>query len=111
MTNKIFVCDEDINESGDDVPRVGEKGILSLVEVSKETKDKTQHLVDLTSLLIHTSCRKKYTRTQSIVADLKRALTSSESTEPARVRSSVSTFDFKKNCFFYVQSTHYFVLG
>lgn len=101
MSDKCFVCDKNIDKTGGDVTKVSEKGILSLIKASRDRGDnKSQHIVGLKSLLIHTSCRKRYTRIGTIVADMKRASTSSsEPTESVRMRSSLPKFNFKENCF------------
>ena len=58
------------------------------------------------TLLIHTECRKNYTRPQSIKAHLKRQApsTSSETPEPSTLRSKQLKFDFKTKCFFCAES-------
>lgn len=100
---KCFVCDGDIDESSDEVVRVAEKGIGSLISASRARGDeKSSQLRGITSLLIHKACRKRYTRPQSIAADAKRqaASTSSQPHETASLRSSSEQpFDFKTNCF------------
>lgn len=102
MNNKCFVCDGDIDKSSDDVTSVTEKGISILVKTSNERKDrKSSQLMGLTSLLIHKSCRKNYTRSDSIAAYLKRqaASTSSQPVETVSLRSSLSQFHFMTDCF------------
>lgn len=73
MTNKSFVCDGHIDESSDEVSRVIRDVIPFSVSASRERGDeKSSQLRGVKSLLIHKSCRKIYTRPQSIAVDAKR---------------------------------------
>lgn len=66
-TTKCPVCLNGVARESKDVCEVKEKGILGLVKASKERKDyKHESFRGLTSLLIHTSCRKNYTRADTI---------------------------------------------
>lgn len=105
MSEKCVICDQHFDDSGADVSRVSEKGLLSLSKASKERNDNKVHcFVGIKFLTVHTLCRKKYTRTDSIQADLKRqALASTsqpkeDSNKTVGLRSS-HKFDFKTKCF------------
>ena len=110
MAAKCFICEGDLNDSGVGVSRVGEKGLASLLTASIATNDNwCSQLRGLTSIKVHTFCRKKYTRTNSIVADVKRKSQTNTSLQPedddnqsVTLRSSTPTFDFKTMCFFFV---------
>jgi hypothetical protein len=100
MSSKCFVCDEEVTASSPDVSKVGEKGIVSLKKASQERGDgKISQLANVTSLLVHTLCRKNYTRTQSIAAFKKQEASTSAQPETSVLRSALPKFDFKKNCF------------
>lgn len=98
---KCPVCLDDVARGSKDVCEVREKGILGLVKASKERKDNNHESYrGLTSLLIHTSCRQNYTRTDPIKKYFREASTSKEETGPSQLRSSVPKFSFKSNCLF-----------
>lgn len=98
--NKCPVCDEDVVKGSKDVSEVKEKGILGHIKASKERNDdKYRSFFDSTSLLIHTSCRKNYTRTDTIKKDVRQASSSNEEAGPSQLRSSAPLFDFKNHCF------------
>lgn len=98
-TTKCPVCVEDIVKGSKDVSEVREKGILGLMKASKERKDdKHRGFYGLTTLLIHTSCRKNYTRIDTIKKDVRESSTSKEEAGPSQLRSSVPKFNFKNNC-------------
>jgi len=100
-TTKCPVCLNDVVRESKDVYDIKEKGILGLVKASKERKDdKHESFRGLTSLLIHTSCRKNYTRTDTIKKYVMEASTSQEETGSSQLRSSVPKFNFKSNCLF-----------
>lgn len=82
-------------------PKSKKKGLVGLIKASKERKDKNHlNLVGLTSLLIHTNCRKKYTRSDTIKKDIGEATASAAQYQSPKVRrSSAPAFDFKKICF------------
>lgn len=66
-TTKCPVCLNDVARGSNDVCEIKEKEILGLIKASKERKDdKHKSYRGLTSHLIHTSCRKNYTRTDTI---------------------------------------------
>lgn len=103
MTTNCFKCGENIDESMDEVSRITEKGIASLVRASNERGDqKSSQLRSIKSLIMHKICFKVYTRPQSIAADAKRKVASTSCQtldESVSLRSSTSPFDFKTNCF------------
>lgn len=104
-TNKCPVCVENVVNESKDASEVREKGILGLIKASKERKDeKHRSFRGSTSLLIHTSCCKNYTRTDTIKKDVREASTSKGETGPSQLRSSAPKFDFKNNC---LLCTHY----
>lgn len=101
-TTKCPVCVENVVKGSKDVSEVREKRILDLIKGSKERNDdKHQSFRGLTSLLIHTSCRKNYTRTDTIKKDVREAFTSKEEAGPSQLRSSAPKFNFKNNCLFW----------
>lgn len=106
-TTKCPVCVEDIVKGSKDVSEVREKGILGLMKASKERKDdKHRGFYGLTTLLIHTSCRKNYTRIDTIKKDVRESSTSKEEAGPSQLRSSVPKFNFKNNCLLCAQCTN-----
>lgn len=97
--NKCPVCDKDVVKGSKDVSEVKQKGILGLIKASKDRKDdKHQVFHALTSVLIHTNCRKNYTRPDTIKKDVRVASTSQEEAGSSQLRSSAPQFDFKTNC-------------
>ncbi|KAJ8872407.1 hypothetical protein PR048_026011 [Dryococelus australis] len=105
----VFICDQDLNELGIGVSRVGEKGIASLLRASTARNDsKVSQASGLTSLRVHTLCWKNYTRPGSIEFDVKRQHVASMSQpdydgQPVTVRSSLPTFDFETKCLFFTE--------
>ncbi|GBO39934.1 hypothetical protein AVEN_120113-1, partial [Araneus ventricosus] len=78
---------------------VGEKGIDGLIKVSIARKDGKHELFrGQKKIVLHASCRKKYTRSQSITRDLKIAVLDGQpltSSSTPCLRSSQLEFDFK----------------
>lgn len=99
MSSSCFVCDEKVTALSADVSKVGEKGIASLKRASLERGDgKSHQIANASSLLVHTLCRKNYTRTQSISALKKQEASTSTQPETLVLRSALPKFDFHKNC-------------
>lgn len=81
MSTKCPVCLNDVVRGSKVVCDVKEKGILGLVKASKERKDdKHESFRGFTSFLVHTICRKNYTRTDTIKKYVREASTSKEET-------------------------------
>lgn len=98
---KCPVCIKNVVRESKDVSEVKEKGILGLLKASKEREDhKHESFRGLKSLLIHTRCRKNYTRTDTIKKYVREASTSKEETGQSQLRSSIPKFNFKNNCLF-----------
>lgn len=90
-TNKCPVCVENVVNESKEASEVREKGILGLIKASKERKDeKHRSFRGSTSLLIHTSCCKNYTRTDTIKKDVREASTSKGETGPSQLPNSTS---------------------
>lgn len=99
MAEKCLLCE---NYVVTDKCDVGEKGIEGLIKASIARKDgKLELFRGQKNIVIHASCRKKYTRPQSITRDLKIAVLyqqpSISSSTPC-LRSSQLEFDFKSKC-------------
>ncbi|GBL89407.1 hypothetical protein AVEN_134174-1 [Araneus ventricosus] len=81
---------------------VGEKGIDGLIKASIARKDGKHELFKgQKKIVLHASCRKKYTRPQSITRDLKIAVLDKQpltSSSTPCLRSSQLEFDFKSKC-------------
>ncbi|GBM50317.1 hypothetical protein AVEN_9074-1 [Araneus ventricosus] len=81
---------------------VGEKGIDGLIKESIARKDGKHELFrGQKKIVLHASCRKKYTRPQSITRDLKMAVLDGQpltSSSTPCLRSSQLEFDFKSKC-------------
>lgn len=106
MANSCLICDELIDEN--DVSVVHEKGIKGLLNASVTRKDGKSSLFRwISSGVVHTSCRKRYTRPESVAADV-RSLGETESglgeaeAGPSGIcrRSYIPRFDFKEKCLF-----------
>lgn len=92
---KCVICGADI-ERGVDGTRVSEKGLQTLRKASLQRKDgKHENFEGVTSLIVHTSCRKQYTRPSSVKAAAKSPTTSTS----RDLRSSQDKFDFQTKCF------------
>lgn len=100
MTDRCLICNERVEK--DDSSQVGEKGIEGLVSASIARNDgKSEFFMGKTSGVVHTVCRKNYTRPQSIVSSRRSSGESEPGTSAGSTRrSSVPTFEFKKKCFF-----------
>ena len=73
MTEKCFICEEILEPSGIGVTVVRKKGIDSLLAASQARNDnKGSRVSHLSILKVHTSCRKNYTRADTIQAYLNR---------------------------------------
>ena len=81
------------------------EGMKNLIEASIQRKDALfDTLTNLSSVAVHTACRKNYTRKSSITAAMKTSasqatVTSSSQTLPT-LRSSLAPFNFKTACLF-----------
>lgn len=98
MAERCLVCDVPV-ESDRSVVR--EKGMEGLFKASIARKDgKSSVFENKTCGIVHNSCRKRYTRPQSVASDLKNAEVESHSSAGSCRRSKVPTFDFKTKCLF-----------
>lgn len=104
---KCFVCDGEVLKSEGDAVSVGMKGLQGLKEASLQRKDeKVKKLAWLTTLVMHASCRKEYTRKTSIEAYLKKSEEKSSerknepSTSGSVFISTPQSFDMKEQCLY-----------
>ena len=91
------------NECSDPLIKVTEKGLSSLTEFSKRRnedgiyqlliKSKTEN----TQVLAHENCSKRFND--------ERKLTTKSTKDTRDTRKSTSLFNWKQNCFFFLQST------
>lgn len=97
---KCLLCDK--NLSVEKTVNVRKKGVDTIIKSSESRKDgKSEILKGLSSVVVHVSCRKEYTREDSIKAALKNITESEASTSsPIKLRSSIPNFDFKKACLY-----------
>lgn len=100
MAEKCLICECDVVS---DLCNVGEKGIRGLVNASDLRKDgKAEGFRNQKHGVVHESCRKEYTRADSIKRFLREALSEqqpSTSHGAPRLRSAEVKFDFKTVCF------------
>ena len=101
MDDLCILCNDPLGPT--EVSHVTSKGQQSLVSASAERADGLeQRLSSATSLVVHTECRKNYTRKSSIES-LKRKSASVDCTDMSpklQLRSSLRKFDFKLDCLF-----------
>lgn len=97
-----LLCEE--NLSVGKTVNVKQKGLNTLIKSSERRKDgKSEKLGGLSSVIVHVSCRKDYTREDNIKAALKNITESEGSTispTKGKLRSSITSFDFKNACFY-----------
>lgn len=98
MTGKCVICNKDLTS---DSIKVSQKGIQALIKASKSRND-GKHIVlsGVESVVVHGSCRKRYTRSSTILADLREATSSAPSASTSQLRSSRPKFDFETKCLF-----------
>lgn len=106
MEENCLLCDK-ILCSPSGVTTVGLKGMRSLLLASERRKDNLgSKLRGIETIRLHTECRKKYTRDESITALQKQQSaadpsSSAQGSSLPQTRSSVKTlFEFKIKCFF-----------
>lgn len=98
MTDKCAICNKDVTS---DRCKVLEKGIQGLIRASKNRKDGKHILLSgAKSVVVHATCRKRYTRSSSIIADLRQSTPSTSSASTSGLRSSQPLFNFKLKCLF-----------
>ena len=99
MTEKCFICRNDIVS---DACHLSEKGIEGLIKASIARKDgNDEFFKNKKSIVLHVSCRKQYTRPQTIARDLKMDLSQQQSTASCStpsLRSAQTSFEFKRKC-------------
>ncbi|GBN06537.1 hypothetical protein AVEN_10689-1, partial [Araneus ventricosus] len=97
MAEKCSLCEDYVVT---DKCGVGEKGIDGLIKASIARKAGKHELFrGQKKIVLHASCRKKYTRPQSITRDLKIAVSDGQPlTSTPCLRSSQLEFDFKSKC-------------
>ncbi|GBL94270.1 hypothetical protein AVEN_16795-1 [Araneus ventricosus] len=104
MAEKCSLCEDYVVT---DKCGVGEKGIDGLIKASIARKDGKHELFrGQKKIVLHASCRKKYTRPQSITRDLKIAVLDGQpltSSSTPCLRSSQLEFDFKSHLEFAVK--------
>ena len=103
--NACILCNEELGTT--EVAAVGEKGRKTLVASSCKRKDGLEEALQNTSpLKVHISCRKKYTRENTIIASLKRKSDGdvTHDDENPSLRSAHGTFDIKQDCLFCSES-------
>lgn len=98
---KCPLCDQDIKREIEEITEVGKKGIIGLVNASKRRNDnKHKHFQSATKLFVHTSCRKDYTRSETISKDARVSNYPPSEPGPSTSRISTPQFNFKICCFF-----------
>lgn len=95
MPERCLICDETV-ESDRSVVR--ERGMQGLLRASIARHDgKKDRFKNETRGVVHSSCRKNYTRADTIAAVLRNEPSTSQACSR---RSSAPEFDFKAKCFF-----------
>lgn len=113
MSEDCSLCGERLGAVN--VCRIAEKGVRGLVNASIARKDGKQEIFkDKKSLVVHASCRKNYTRPDSIAASLKREKSTQDiqlipPSSPESLRSRQVQFQFKTKCFFCAEDIHGFI--
>lgn len=80
---------------------VKQKGLNTVIKSNERRKDGISgKLRGLSSVILHVSCRKDYTRENNIKAALKKITESKGSPIKGKLRSSIPSFDFKNACFY-----------
>ena len=89
-------CGESLNQENKPTTTVS-RGLQTIVDKSVEYGDGLHtKLTDCSSIIVHTDCRKNYTRRAS-----KRFNTDNITPEtPTSLRSAMQEFEFKSDCFF-----------
>ena len=107
MSICCIICSEELGSNNDDdIVNIGDKGKNTLILASISRGDGLQEKIEKSSpLKIHQSCRRKYTRPSTIIADKRRASTGKTKDEQGKkLRSSDSTFDIRYDCMFCTES-------
>ena len=103
-----IICSEELgpDDDDDDIVTIGGKGKRTLVQASIRRCDGLQEQLEKSSpLKLHRSCRKNYTREDTIIADKRRASnTKTKNDQGKKLRSQDSTFDIKDDCMFCAKS-------
>lgn len=101
MTELCFIRGKMLEQGGENVSKIGQKGINSLICASKLRNDqKSPQLDALKSLRVHTSCQKEYTRPDSIKADLRKHTPYAGPSGIHTLRSSKPKVVVKSRCLF-----------
>lgn len=95
-----FICDKTLSEG--EVIVVKERGVKTLqaCSVKRQNKNHQRFLAKLTTMTVHTACKKHYINEKLILAAIRRggAVQQPLPSKPPVTRSA-SLFDFKKHCF------------
>ena len=95
MEEICLFCGESLKEGGQPTCTVS-RGIETIIQRSLENEDGLHaKLVDCSSIVVHTNCRKNYTRPAK-----KLSSTVKMGPEKPNLRSEIREFDFKTDCFF-----------
>lgn len=101
MDEKCIICEDNIIS---DRCEVNERGLKGLIKASNARKDgKSEFFAGKKKVVLHASCRKMYTRPQTIARDIKVASSEQQpgtSRSDPCLRSTQSQFDFKTKCLF-----------
>lgn len=88
--SKCFICDDLLSNKERDV--IKERGLMTLIDRSKQRKDGKHHILKgRWFVTVHSNCRKSYVKEKYIA-------TSSTSTSKNTRRSKITVFDFKHKC-------------
>ena len=100
MNNSCLICRRPLFEA--ETSQIGVKGLISLLKASQLRHDGLEaEFSSQTDIVLHTDCRKKYTRSSNIEAAVKGDTPTVSTPTDTRSRRSVEkVFDFRNHCLF-----------